>query len=333
MSIEHQSTSEIMTIKQRGGNRYSEHLKNINADMGYNFTNWLTFTTDFDTEFILSALPNHSKLMLKEKFEKNMKQQKSLIDELKTLNESREDDDDEFIHKVSPKKSEASLIESQQRSSSYTDLSAETKMPIVNKFKKISTSLFMNKLNNNQSLFLKNKKKKFFRNNFSSHLTSNDFSKQNDPHSHFNFDDYFDKHHKISTNQNFRFSQLISYDQKNDENDSDDNFILQKVAPSRLPTNTNNGQIVSSSKTRLNYKLNSYKDNRFHPYNSVSFESITKPNEKPSSSGTGISSYLEGSNKMDSLKNLFNLGSYGQDDKNNKYLIWDNKVNKVVSNL
>ena len=314
MSSDQVTSCDSMSLRQRCGNRYSEHLKNINADMGYNFTNWLTFTTNFDTEFILSALPNHSKLLLKEKFEK---QQNTLKEDLKALNKSHDVEEEDFTSRASARKSETSLNESTR-----SNESTEIKMNFANKFKKISPTLFMNKMNKNQSLFVKNKKKILFTNN----LYNNDPKTQNT--SQFNFDDYFDKYHKISTNQNFRFSQLISSDQKNnDENDSDDNFILQKVAPNRLPTNTNNSQ-TASSKTRLNYKLNSYKDNRFYPYNNVSFESLTKPNEKTSSNGLGVSSFLDGGNKVDCFKNLFNL-QHAPDD-NSKYLIWDNKVKSIL---
>ena len=299
--------------------------------MGYNFTYWNTFTTDFDTELILSALPSHSKLLLKEKMEKNIKQQqKSLLDELKALNVSREDDDEEFSSSFGCRKSEAHLGEAKPMTGG--DSVYETKMQLLNRLKKSSSSgVFSIKASRNG--FVKNKKKKLFKNS-AFHSSMGDLrhaSASDSPHENFNFDEYFEKNHKISTNQNFRFTSLISTEQKNDENDSDDNFVLQKLAPARLATHTNNNSQIPSSKTRLNYKLNSYKDNnvnRFHPYNNVSFESISKGGDK---NGNGVSSFLESTTKLDNLKNLFNVHST-EIDKYSKYLVWDVKVIRKLYN-
>ena len=171
-----------------------------------------------------------------------------------------------------------------------------------------SESVKSSKTFRNQSQLLQFKKQNLSSFKIKSNKKLNNFNGETGgSESLFNIDDFFDKFHKISTNQNFRFSSLTSttasaLNESSNNLKSMDQEELQ--VPQRIPSNRlsvssitstanismNSNTSINNNKTRFNHKLNSYKD-KLHPSDdvrneklsldaSIDFYGIKKPTDK-----------------------------------------------------
>ncbi len=164
----------------------------------------------------------------------------------------------------------------------------------------------------------------------------------------FDWDEYFDTNHRISTNQNIRLlsNQLrdnVSYAPRNISK----SFASSAVGSSSSGSNLN-GETNEAKKKRFEDKLNSYKDNRFQPY-------MLSDKSKLGVGGVGASvaagnGSASASNSSTNLINqdmciIANLNNFNNNVSNNinssfinltnpkkaaqnapNYLIWDNNV-------
>jgi hypothetical protein len=274
------NTANDLNLDAKHRNNFYYHLKRMNADIGYNFTHCNTFTTDFEHEFLLSALPSHSKAFLLENCSSLIEQQAN--GSIKDVSEFLNYDLDISTFKAAPLTKKRSLNESN------SSLNASQ-----------SESVKSSKTFRNQSQLLQFKKQNLSSFKVKSNKKLNSFNGEAGPESMFNIDDFFDKFHKIATNQNFRLSSLAapteSSSASNLKSMEQSSSSEELQVPQRIPSNRLSVSSITStltSSTRLNHKLNSYKLDKLHPSDepvrneklsldaSIDFYGIKQPTDK-----------------------------------------------------
>ncbi len=170
----------------------------------------------------------------------------------------------------------------------------------------------------------------------------------------FDWDDYFDSNHRISTNQNIRvllsnqLKENVSYAPRNISKSFQNGSA---VGNSNSGSNLNGSEAAAAAATAVEFakkkrfedKLNSYKDNRFQPYMLQQLggqDKLSKPGEASASASTSSTNLINqdmciianlnnfnnnvSNNINSSFINLTNPKKAVQNAPN--YLIWDNNV-------
>lgn len=211
------------------------------------FINWQSFTSDLKTQFTLSALPD--------KFKSNMVKRNScefsFNFEAKNLNQNKSLSDDLISNEFTYKNDNfPTTDESSNLSSSATQV-------LKNSTKNMAKSKAIS---------------------FKKH--SQPYKEECSTIKTFDWDDYFEKNHKISSNQNFRFSSLGQSNLKDSYTPKNISCLSVKSTETLELTNQESNSNTYSSK-RFTSKLNSYKD-KFQPYLLESINERIKDSSKSS---------------------------------------------------
>jgi hypothetical protein len=240
--------------QQQREKKYYHELKFINQDLANPLQiNWRSFTSDLENDFTLSALPSRLKEKLVEKLN------------LTSTSSAASGSVDQASQAMGANENANPSIEGASFSSNCLN----------------TTGLELSSSGSNLKKIFSSSKANLFKRNASTVNAENETGGRHSgpstlpplPQAHyflFDWDDYFDKNHKISSNQNFRFSSL------------NDTATTTMTTTTTAATNEDslavsaNNSCANTSKLakRLSSKLNSYKD-RFHPYGMMSEFSTT----------------------------------------------------------
>lgn len=306
-------------------------MNSLNNDKNYTQISWQSFITDLQPNFNLSALSNEYKqnilsnqnftindqdLSSNSTINTNNSNHTNQINHVNSSSKLDLDNENEAENQCYKSTSYSSLIvlnRNNKRRKTFNDDEQALTENLTIKGAAIHQRVTKT-YNNSSSYFNTASSNNFSNNNLStSHSTSvnniiskkqsstHNLTSSNHHHHHhhkneilnFNWDDYFEKNHKISTNQNFRLSSLQPSNMSNLSNNNQNSNSGNNLSSLQYENNTNdinnennsNNESSSSSfpqshllsKKRFNYNLNSYKE-RFHPYlpNSSSFSSSNK---------------------------------------------------------
>ncbi len=292
----------------------------MNNDQVYTQINWQSFITDLQPNFNLSALSNECKQniiinqkslnsnqeLLSNSTNNNNNNQNNFVNSSSKLDLDNENDTlaENQCYKSTSFSSLIVLNRNNKRRKAYNDDEQALTENLTIKGAAIhqrvtktynNTLSYFNTISSNSNASNTNLSASFSSSSNSilnkKQLSSQNLGLSNHHHHHnqykndilnFNWDDYFEKNHKISTNQNFRLSSLqpsnMSNLSNNQNSNSGNNLVsFQYETNNEVNENNNNSESsgVSSassfpqshllSKKRYNYNLNSYKE-RFHPY-------------------------------------------------------------------
>lgn len=324
VSYLNQVDNVINQIEQK---KYYHELKSINQDFSPLLINWRSFTSDLENNFILSALPTR----LKDKIIEKLQFRSVFSDSLAKI----------YFHANEISNESTTTIQTNEPH--LTNNKQQRHLPSSNS----KTNLFSKRTTSTNST--------------TTHQDSNAASQKHTTTIQFDWEDYFEKNHKISSNQNFRFSSLTesasssgvfmtanSY-RKAALNDptgsSSDNRSFQAVNS----TTSGGGPIATKSAKRLAYKLNSYKDNRC-PYgidasngdfisNSISNVGVqlsagntlaTTSSNVQMSNGSGHSLLTRNENNQSDF-GLESGGYLKYRELNKENYVWDNNVSVFLT--
>jgi hypothetical protein len=363
-------------------------LKSLNNDKDYTQISWQSFITDLQPNFNLSALSNEFKQNIVDN-EKSITNNQDISsssinnNQMSYVNSSSKldlDNENETVAENQCYKSTSfsSLIvlnrNNKRRKTFNEDEQVLTENLIIKgaAIHQRVTKTFNNNLsyfnstasssnnfsNNNSSVSLFSSSNNILNKKQSS---SHNLSSSNHHHSHhkndilnFNWDDYFEKNHKISTNQNFRLSSLQPSNMSNLSNNQNSNgginlASIQYETNNEINENNNNNESsgVSSassfpqshllSKKRFNYNLNSYKE-RFHPYLPNSLSSNKNKDDifnlinintsilTNNINNTNNNNTVLNSNTNANMNNLIIDSKLEQDILDRKYLVYDVQI-------
>lgn len=281
-----QSLHPYNQLQKLGKTKYYNYLKLLNDDDYENpssLLTWQSFVSDLEPDLVLSVYPADVKSALVKKLgidtyhshpettKSNERTTKSphsrsqsfiasLLNAKKTkqLNISINQQTNQLTQSNSP-----SLSFNNSSISNKQSESNETKASLSEDVNQVAASLksSLNSSSNNTrsskfSEFTKRKKSNFF---MKKRFLNNKYKNlSHSPVNKFDWDDYFEKNHHISTNQNFRMSSLLPAD----TNTNHQGVLNENNESQTTIQNSMSGPIV---KKRFRFKLNSYKD-RYHPY-------------------------------------------------------------------
>ncbi len=321
---------------------YFTSIKRINLDQTPPVQiTWQSFTTDLQSEFSLSSMSKQFKDELYKKYEQ-------LRAKLMLLNESSNN--------------ELSLNNSEAMNMSIDD-SINNNNSLYNSTK--SLNLLAQKLTNNKLLNLNSN------NNNSSNYPSKKTANQNTRHAsqksssitvylnekdepteqEFDWDDYFDRFHHISTNQNIRLNKETNMSNNNNNvsyapRNISKSFNNNNGTASNSNSNTDLADsftLAMSKKKRFDSSLNSYKDNKLSNVvvsstigglstNSAGISANSNSNYYSIYQDTFILANLNNyTNNLPHSMNAAYINHGSKDDEQLKnYLVWDNNVTSFI---
>ena len=333
-------------------NRHLIHLKLINDDFTSIRTNCKSFVVnDLKPELNLSALSKDLKDSIYESLE---------ISRDYLLFESNEQQH-QRLHQsnVHSSKSDSSyLIYTKKKQQQFNRTSSRLNESTNNPYDfNLNEDLLDSSFQTDSSLNQSRKSSTFVNRKHSHALLSKSDSKSNlsknfnnkkehQPSSVFNWEDYFERNHKISTNQNTRYSSFQTSTNAEIGSNSDDiantcgTALTKQKSSTDLVTEPALKRNVDMTKKRFNYRLHSYKD-RFHPYDTAyeageKYINLDKNFFKKHSilntffnsftdyKSVGINQFLK--RKSDPSSLMTNITHKRRHDPNEKYLSWDLEV-------
>lgn len=216
--------------------KYYHELKFINQDLSTNGRrlqiNWQSFTSDLENNFTLSALPDRLKEKLIEKYTTSNSNNANANDSTLRLDHS----DVANLNQTDSTLLNASFNNSLSSSVANNELNSSSGN-LKRLFSASKASIFKRNLSHSQS---ENTPESSSSAAGAKTTTSNVIQ--------FDWEDYFDKNHRISSNQNFRFSSL---------NDSTNGTFQSNDDQAQTGSSCSN---TSKLAKRFTSKLNSYKD-------------------------------------------------------------------------
>ena len=292
------------------------NIKRINQDMGPMCISWQSFLADVKSEFSLSALPKVFKDQIHRKYE--LSRMKSLNDEASELDQETD-------------------VFSESGGIDPLNYSAKS-LSLTQRNKQIAGS------NNSKKSSNQTKSSHHHHHHHQQQQQSNLVEKSSSETNVFDWDDYFDANHRISTNQNIRMTNQMKENVSYAPRNISKNFALSASNSGQNLSGSEGQEALWSSlskKKRFEDRLNSYKDNRYQ----ASFTS------DKSKSGQGAVGAVAASNSGTNLINqdiciLTNLNNFNNNVPNQinssfinqpygskkanadspNYLIWDNNV-------